>query len=85
MYHVISQHVRIAVTNVGRVRPIKWVILFTLIFFIPLLAVPAVVPPAAAGAYCSVCPSQIITTLATTDTEQFAVKTPVWADVVFGV
>ena len=71
--------------KVGRVRPIKWIMLLTLVFLLPLLAGLGVAPHAAGDAYCQVCPSRIITTLATADTEQLAVKTSDWADVVFGV
>ena len=71
--------------KVGRVRPVKWIMLLAMVFTLPLLAGLGVAPHAAGDAYCQVCPSRIITTLATADTEQLAVKTSAWADVVFGV
>ena len=71
--------------KVGRVRPVKWIMLLALVFALPLAAGLGVAPHAAGDAYCQVCPSRIITTLATGDTEQLAVKTSAWADAVFGI
>ena len=71
--------------KVGRVRPIKWIMLLALVFALPLMAGFGVAPHAAGDAYCQVCPSRIITTLATGDTEQLAVKTSAWADTAFGI
>ncbi|TNF91864.1 MAG: 4Fe-4S binding protein [Gammaproteobacteria bacterium] len=75
----------LAPDKVGRVRPIKWFMLLALVFALPLLAGLGVAPHAAGDAYCQVCPSRIITTLANGDTEQLAVKNSGWADVMFGV
>lgn len=69
--------------KVGRVRPIKWVMLLGLVFLLPLLAGLGAAPHAAGDAFCQVCPSRMITSLATADPEQLAVGQTGWADFVF--
>lgn len=71
--------------NVGKVRPVKWVLLLGFVFALPLLAGLGVAPHAAGDAFCQVCPSRILTTLATADTQQLAVNTSGWADTAFGI
>ncbi|MCW8862231.1 MAG: 4Fe-4S binding protein [Rhodospirillales bacterium] len=74
---------RLAKDNVGRVRPAKWMILGGLVIVLPLLAGLGVAPHAAGDAYCQVCPSRILTTLMTGSTEQMAVPTSGWVDMMF--
>ena len=68
-----------------KVRPVKWLVLVLLVFTLPLLAGLGVAPHSAGDAFCQVCPSRIITTLATADTEQLAVKTSSWDTIGFGI
>lgn len=61
--------------NVGRVRPVKWLMLLVLVLGLPLLAGMGTVPNELGDPYCQVCPSRIATTLLTADTEQIALRT----------
>ncbi len=70
--------------KVERVRPVKWLVLLILVFGLPLATGLGVTPHAAGDAFCQVCPSRIITTLATGNAEQLAVNTRGWADLAFG-
>lgn len=67
-----------------RVRPIKWLTLVFLVFLLPLLAGMGVTSHEAGDAFCQVCPSRLVTTLATADTEQLAVNTGNWMAIFFG-
>lgn len=58
-----------------RVRPIKWLLLLGLVFLIPILAGGGVVNHSLGNPYCDICPSRIVTTLLTADTEELALKT----------
>ncbi len=69
----------------GRVRPIKWLMLVGLVFAMPLLAGLGVLPHAAGDAYCQICPSRLLTTLATGDTEQLVINQSSLADIIFSV
>lgn len=60
--------------SVGRVRPVKWLILLGLVFTLPLLTGLGVTPHAFGNPYCDVCPSRIATTLLTGSTEQLALN-----------
>ena len=68
----------------GRVRPVKWVLLLVLVMGLPLATGLGMAPHAAGDAFCQVCPSRVLTTLATGTTEQLAVNTSGWADAAFG-
>lgn len=59
--------------RVQRIRPVKWLILLGLVFLLPLLTGLGVTPHALGNPYCDVCPSRIVTTLLSGNTEQFAV------------
>ena len=59
--------------RVQRVRPVKWLILLGLVFLLPLLTGLGVTPHALGNPYCDVCPSRIVTTLLSGNSEQFAV------------
>ena len=61
--------------NVGKVRPVKWLMLLVLVLGLPLLAGMGVASDDAGAPYCQVCPSRLATTLLTMDTEQIAVST----------
>jgi len=69
----------------GRVRPIKWLMLIGLVFAMPLLAGLGVMPHAAGDAFCQICPSRLLTTLATGDTEQLVINQSSTADIIFSV
>jgi len=62
-------------SNVGRVRPVKWLMLLVLVLGLPLLAGMGVASDELGDPFCQVCPSRIVTTLLTADTEQIAVRT----------
>ena len=69
----------------GKFRPIKWLMLIGLVFVLPLLAGLGVTPHAAGDAFCQICPSRILTTLATGDTEQLVIAQSSIADMVFSI
>jgi ferredoxin-type protein NapH len=75
---------RLGVTGLKRVRPIKWIILLVLVFLLPLITGLGLAPHAAGDAYCQICPSRIVTTLLTANTEQVAIDSSGWLDFTFG-
>jgi ferredoxin-type protein NapH len=60
---------------VQRLRPLKWVILLLLVFGFPLLAGLGLVGHELGSPYCSICPSRILTSVATGDSSQVYVDT----------
>ncbi len=62
-------------SNVGRVRPVKWLMLLVLVLGLPLLAGMGVASNELGDPFCQVCPSRLATTLLTADTEQIALRT----------
>lgn len=72
-------------TQTGKVRPIKWLVLIGLVFILPLMAGLGVTSHATGDAFCQVCPSRILTTLATANPEQVTVTTSGWTDIGFGI
>jgi ferredoxin-type protein NapH len=54
----------------SRTRPVKWLILIFLVFFFPLLTGFGVVGHELGDPFCRICPSRILTTLATGDTKE---------------
>lgn len=60
-------------SSVKKIRPWKWLILAFLVFFFPLLAGFGLVGHELGAPFCSICPSRILTTLATGDTSQMVV------------
>ncbi len=66
---------RFTPANVGRVRPVKWLMLLVLVLALPTMAGMGVVGNELGDPFCQVCPSRIATTLLTADTEQIAVRT----------
>ncbi len=65
------------------VRPIKWLLLTILVFILPLVAGLGVAPHAAGDAFCQVCPSRVLTTLASGNFEQLTINTAGVADIIF--
>lgn len=61
--------------NVGKVRPVKWLMLLVLVLGLPLLAGMGVAADGLGAPYCQVCPSRLATTLLTADAEQIAIQT----------
>jgi len=70
--------------KVEKVRPAKWLMLVGLVFALPLATGLGVAPHAAGDAFCEVCPSRVLTTLATGEAEELAVNTSGWADLALG-
>nr|VFJ62777.1 MAG: 4Fe-4S binding domain-containing protein [Candidatus Kentron sp. DK] len=65
------------------VRPVKWLLLTFLVFLLPLLAGLGVTPHATGDAYCQICPSRLLTTLATGDLEQLTINQTGVTDMIF--
>ncbi len=66
---------RLGPSGVGKVRPVKWLLLLALVLGLPLLAGMGVAANELGDPYCQVCPSRLATTLLTADAEQIAVRT----------
>ncbi len=66
---------RLGPSKVGKVRPVKWLLLLALVLGLPLLAGMGVAANELGDPYCQVCPSRLATTLLTADAEQIAVRT----------
>lgn len=62
----------VAADKLGRVRPVKWLILLGLVLLLPLLTGMGVTPHAFGNPYCDVCPARIATTLLSGNTNEFA-------------
>lgn len=62
-------------TLVKKVRPVKWLILAVLVFTLPILSGIGFVSHDLGDPFCKICPSRILTTLATGDTSQLYVDT----------
>jgi ferredoxin-type protein NapH len=60
---------------VKRIRPAKWIILTVLIFGLPILSGIGFVSHDLGDPFCKICPSRILTTLATGDSSQLYVDT----------
>ncbi|MES9955050.1 MAG: 4Fe-4S binding protein [Candidatus Thiodiazotropha sp. 6PLUC2] len=60
---------------VSRIRPVKWFILLILVFGFPLLTGMGLLNHDLGDPFCKICPSRILTTLATGDTSQLYVDT----------
>lgn len=58
-----------------KTRPVKWLIMIFLLFVFPLLAGFGVVGHELGDPFCRICPSRILTTLATGDTKELVVDT----------
>ncbi len=60
---------------VDRIRPVKWFMLLVLVFGFPLLTGMGMLNHDLGDPFCRICPSRILTTLATGDTSQLVVDT----------
>ena len=60
--------------NVAKVRPVKWLLMLSLVLALPLLTGLGVTPHGLGNPWCDVCPSRIATTLLTGSTEQLALR-----------
>ncbi len=60
---------------VDRIRPWKWIILLLLVFGLPLMAGLGVTSHDLGDPYCKICPSRILTSMATGDSSQLYVDT----------
>lgn len=60
--------------QVGKVRPVKWIILLVFVLLLPLLTGLGVTPHSMGNPYCDICPSRVATTLLTGNTEQLALR-----------
>lgn len=65
---------RLAAKEVGKVRPIKWLLVLVLVLGLPTLAGLGVLSHSWGNPYCDICPSRIATTLLSGDTDQLALK-----------
>ncbi|MEW8210897.1 MAG: 4Fe-4S binding protein, partial [Candidatus Thiodiazotropha taylori] len=80
-------------SQVAKVRPVKWFILVLLVFGFPLLTGMGMLNHDLGDPFCKICPSRILTTLATGSTEQLHVDTAnattitltLFADFLFGL
>jgi len=70
--------------NIGRVRPVKWLMLLVLVLGLPLLAGMGVTSNELGDPFCQVCPSRLATTLLTADTEQIALRTSTTVNFMLG-
>lgn len=61
--------------SVGKVRPVKWAVLILMVLVLPLMAGLGYTSYVTGDAYCQVCPSRVVTTLLTANTEQIALNT----------
>ncbi|OOZ42365.1 4Fe-4S ferredoxin [Solemya pervernicosa gill symbiont] len=61
--------------TVDRIRPWKWLLLVLLVFTFPLLTGFGITGHELGSPFCSICPSRILTTLATGNTSQLVVDT----------
>ena len=73
----------LSVNQLRFIRPIKWLMLAILVFILPLVAGLGVAPHAAGDAFCQVCPSRVLTTLASGNFEQLTISTAGVADIIF--
>ena len=80
-------------STVNKIRPIKWLMLALLVFALPVMSGIGYVSHDLGDPFCKICPSRILTTLATGDTGQLYVDTStpvfmglsIFADFLFGL
>ncbi|MCW9089047.1 MAG: 4Fe-4S binding protein [Gammaproteobacteria bacterium] len=60
---------------VDRIRPLKWLILLLLVFALPLLTGLGIAGHEAGDPFCKICPSRILTSLASGSTDQLYLDT----------
>jgi Fe-S-cluster-containing hydrogenase component 2 len=66
---------QLSAKGIRRARPVKWLILLGMVFIVPILAGAGAAPHALGNPYCDICPSRIVTTLLTANTDELALKT----------
>lgn len=66
----LKRHESLPEKLVERIRPVKWLVLVLLVFTFPLLTGLGVTDHALGSPYCTICPSRLLTSLATGDTSQ---------------
>jgi polyferredoxin len=89
----LQRHESLPKPMVSRIRPVKWFILLLLVFGFPLLTGMGLLNHDLGDPFCKICPSRILTTLATGNTTQLHVDTAsattivlsVLADFLFGL
>ncbi len=69
----LQRHDSLPESWIKRIRPIKWFMLGGLVFALPLLAGIGLAPHEVGSAFCSICPSRILTTLANGQTDHLVV------------
>lgn len=70
---------------VDRIRPFKWLILVLLVFALPLLTGLGITGHEAGDPFCKICPSRILTSLATGDSSQLYLDTSTWGYLLLSV
>lgn len=70
---------------VDRIRPLKWVILLLLVFALPLLTGLGITGHEAGDPFCKICPSRILTSLASGSTDQLYLDTSTWGYLLLSV
>ena len=89
----IKQIKSLSLESVKKIRPIKWILFAFLIFIFPILTGLGFVGHELGDPFCKICPSRIMTTLATGDASQLYVDNATWgymtlsiiADFLFGL
>ncbi len=81
----IRQITSLSPQTLKKVRPIKWLIFAFLIFIFPLLTGLGFVGHELGDPFCKICPSRIMTTLATGDTSQLYIDSASWGYMTFSI
>lgn len=89
----IKQISSLSLASVKKIRAIKWILFAFLIFIFPVLSGLGFVGHELGDPFCRICPSRILTTIATGDTTQLYVDNSTWlymalsiiADLLFGL
>ncbi|MEW8586702.1 MAG: 4Fe-4S binding protein [Candidatus Thiodiazotropha sp.] len=89
----LRRHESLSEGMVKRIRPVKWFILLLLVFAFPLLTGMGMLNHDLGDPFCRICPSRILTTLATGDSSQIyldtanttTIVTSLLADFLFGL
>ncbi|WP_369163161.1 4Fe-4S binding protein [Candidatus Thiodiazotropha sp. LNASS1] len=71
----LQRHESLSRDLVSRIRPVKWFILLLLVFAFPLLTGMGMLNHDLGDPFCRICPSRILTTLATGETTQLYLDT----------
>ncbi|MCU7924064.1 MAG: 4Fe-4S binding protein [Candidatus Thiodiazotropha sp. (ex Dulcina madagascariensis)] len=71
----LQRHESLPKALVLRLRPVKWFMLLVLVFGLPLLTGMGILNHDLGDPFCRICPSRILTTLATGETTQLTVDT----------